>query len=61
LDEVGAELTGGGPTPPSTKVQTVEASDKKIILRALHDANGVIASAAGKLGMKRTTLNSKMA
>jgi DNA-binding NtrC family response regulator len=55
-----AQMTGGGPTPPSTKVQTLEDSQKEIILRALHDANGVIANAAGKLGMKRTTLNSKM-
>jgi formate hydrogenlyase transcriptional activator len=55
-----AELRGGGPIPTSTKVQTLEASEKEIILRALREANGVIASAAGTLGMKRTTLNSKM-
>jgi formate hydrogenlyase transcriptional activator len=56
-----AELKdGGAPTPLSTKVQTLEASEKELILRALREANGVIASAAGKLGMKRTTLNSKM-
>jgi formate hydrogenlyase transcriptional activator len=55
-----AELKRGGPIPPSTKVQTLEASEREIILRALREANGVIASAAGKLGMKRTTLNSKM-
>ena len=42
------------------KVQTLEASERDLILRALRDANGVIASAAVKLGMKRTTLNSKM-
>jgi formate hydrogenlyase transcriptional activator len=55
-----AELKGTGPIPTTTKVQTLEASEKEIILRALREANGVIASAAGKLGMKRTTLNSKM-
>jgi transcriptional regulator with GAF, ATPase, and Fis domain len=42
------------------RVQTLEASERDLILRALRDANGVIASAAVKLGMKRTTLNSKM-
>jgi formate hydrogenlyase transcriptional activator len=55
-----AELKGGDPIPTSTKVQTLEASEREIILRALREANGVVASAAGKLGMKRTTLNSKM-
>jgi formate hydrogenlyase transcriptional activator len=55
-----AELKGAGPISTSTKVQTLETSEKEIILRALREANGVIASAAGKLGMKRTTLNSKM-
>ena len=55
-----AELKGAGPISTTTKVQTLEASEKEIILRALREANGVIASAAGKLGMKRTTLNSKM-
>jgi len=55
-----AELHGGGPIPTSTKVQTLEASEKEIILRALREANGVVASAAGKLGVKRTTLNSRM-
>ncbi len=54
------ELKGAGPISTSTKVQTLEASEKELILAALREANGVIASAAGKLGMKRTTLNSKM-
>jgi formate hydrogenlyase transcriptional activator len=55
-----AELRG---TPPATlgpKVQTLEASERELILRALREANGIVASAAGHLGMKRTTLNSKM-
>jgi len=41
-------------------VQTLAASEREAILRALREANGVIATAAVKLGMKRTTLNSKM-
>ena len=55
-----AELKGGLPVAPSSKVQTLEASERELILGALREANGVIAGAAGKLGMKRTTLNSKM-
>jgi DNA-binding NtrC family response regulator len=55
-----AELKGSVPNPPGTNIQTLEASEKEIILGALREANGVIANAAGKLGMKRTTLNSKM-
>jgi formate hydrogenlyase transcriptional activator len=39
---------------------TFAASEREIILRALRDADGVVAIAAGKLGIKRTTLNSKM-
>ena len=41
-------------------VKSFAASEREIILRALREANGVIAVAAVKLGMKRTTLNSKM-
>ena len=55
-----AELTGGTSAPQDTRIQTMEASEKEIILRALRGANGIVASAAGKLGMKRTTLNSRM-
>src|SRR5208337_1819288 len=43
------ELKGSGPISTSTKVQTLEASEKELILAALREANGVIASAAGKL------------
>jgi transcriptional regulator with GAF, ATPase, and Fis domain len=46
--------------PVRESIQTLAASEREIILRALRDANGVVAAAAGKLGMKRTTLNSKM-
>ena len=42
------------------KVQTLEASERELILHALRKSNGIIANAAIKLGMKRTTLNSKM-
>jgi len=55
-----AELKGGGPISPIAKVQSLEASEREIILRALREANGVIAGAAETLGIKRTTLNSKM-
>jgi len=44
----------------TASVQTLAASEREAILRALREANGVIATAAEKLGMKRTTLNSKM-
>ena len=55
-----AELKGGTLSTPNTEVETLAASERELILRALREGNGVIASAAGKLGMKRTTLNSKM-
>jgi DNA-binding NtrC family response regulator len=55
------ELKRHGSTPPSPEnVQTLAASERDIILRALREANGVIAAAAVKLGLKRTTLNSKI-
>jgi formate hydrogenlyase transcriptional activator len=55
------ELKWRSGTPPSHEnVQTLAASERDIILRALRDANGVIATAAVKLGLKRTTLNSKI-
>jgi len=41
-------------------VQPLAASEREIILRAVREANGGIAAAARKLGVKRTTLNSKM-
>jgi formate hydrogenlyase transcriptional activator len=52
----------GSPAPTRTvePVQTFQASEKAVILRALREANGVVATAALALGMKRTTLNSKM-
>jgi len=55
-----AELKGDALSIAPTKVQTLEASEKALIFRALRESNGVIATAAGKLGLKRTTLNSRM-
>ena len=56
------ELRSRSAVPPISHedVKTFAASEREIILRALREANGVIAAAAMKLGMKRTTLNSKM-
>jgi len=56
------ELRSRSTVPPISHedVKTFAASEREIILRALREANGVIAAAAMKLGMKRTTLNSKM-
>lgn len=55
------ELNGHGGAPLfDENTQTLAASERDIILRALREANGVIAAAAIKLGVKRTTLNSKM-
>jgi formate hydrogenlyase transcriptional activator len=56
------ELRSRSTVPPISQenVKTFAASEREIILRALREANGVIAAAAMKLGMKRTTLNSKM-
>jgi formate hydrogenlyase transcriptional activator len=54
-------LNAGTQSSPSRQpIQTLEASEKEIILRALREANGVVATAALKLGMKRTTLNARM-
>jgi len=55
------ELRSRGTPPPSHEnIHTFADSEREIILRALREANGVIAAAATKLGIKRTTLNSKM-
>ena len=48
---------------PSVENSTHEAAERDHILRVLRDAKGVIAGddgAAARLGLKRTTLNSKM-
>jgi len=52
-----------GEAPAATPV-TLEAAEREHILRALRDTNWVIAGphgAAARLGMKRTTLQSRMA
>jgi PAS domain S-box-containing protein len=57
-----AELEGPS-TGPTLGDATLEANEREHILRALHDTKGVIGGAKGaavKLGLKRTTLNSKL-
>ena len=49
--------------PKTTTFSTLADAERDTILRALREANGVIAGEAGaaaRLGMKRTTLQSKM-
>jgi len=70
-------LASPPPPPPATAAVTPEPDmparlngatafvdgERELILRALRDANGVIAGASGaaaRLGLKRTTLHSKM-
>jgi formate hydrogenlyase transcriptional activator len=55
-----AALGGASPARTVEPLQTLRASERATILRALREANGVVATAALKLGMKRTTLNSRM-
>jgi formate hydrogenlyase transcriptional activator len=58
LDEARASATASGPAPA-----TLEAAEREHIMRALNETGWVIAGprgAAGRLGMKRTTLQSKM-
>jgi PAS domain S-box-containing protein len=48
---------------PSTEDATLETTEREHILRMLHETKGVIAGphgAAARLGLKRTTLNSKL-
>jgi formate hydrogenlyase transcriptional activator len=48
---------------PSSELSTLEAAEREHILRALREAQGVIAGpqgAAARLGLKRTTLNAKI-
>jgi formate hydrogenlyase transcriptional activator len=57
--EAAAELD----SPDDSSVSTLEESDREHILRALKEAKGMIGGpdgAAARLGLKRTTLNSKM-
>jgi formate hydrogenlyase transcriptional activator len=50
-------------TPAAANTYTYEGGERELILRALRDANGIISGpggAAARLGLKRTTLHSKM-
>ena len=50
-------------TAPANGVETLEAAEREHILRALEQSNWVIGGSSGaatRLGMKRTTLQSKM-
>lgn len=47
-------------TRTNTESMTLADTERQAILRALREADRVIARAAAKLGMKRTTLNSKI-
>jgi formate hydrogenlyase transcriptional activator len=52
-----------GPEPAADNVATLEDAEREHILKALREARGVISGAEGaaaRLGLKRTTLNSKM-
>ena len=51
------------PEKPVNQLSTLAVAEREHILRALRDAEGVIAGprgAAERLGLKRTTLNAKM-
>jgi formate hydrogenlyase transcriptional activator len=61
-----ADLTLAAESPPpraAPMVTTLADAERETILRALREAKGVVAGesgAAARLGMKRTTLQSKM-
>jgi formate hydrogenlyase transcriptional activator len=46
--------------PSSAPVTTFQDAERQAILRALREANGVVSDAALRLGLRRTTLQSKM-
>ena len=57
-----SELKSSAPAVP-TNISTLEAAEREHILRALEEANWVVGGATGaaaRLGMKRTTLQSRM-
>jgi formate hydrogenlyase transcriptional activator len=52
-----------GPEPAADNMATLEDAEREHILRAMREAHGLISGpqgAAARLGLKRTTLNSKM-
>ena len=56
-------LTGAGAAPMATTESAYHEGEREMILKALRDAKGVSAGpegAAMRLGLKRTTLHSKM-
>ena len=56
-------LGGDGLSPAPVSLPTMEAAEREHIVRALRESNGVLGGpngAAAKLGMKRTTLQSRM-
>jgi len=58
-----AELEGPSSAAVSDEAQTLESAERDHILRTLRECKGVIAGkhgAAARLGLKRTTLNSKL-
>ena len=62
LDVSISELKPSAPTGPAS-ISTLEAAEREHILRALEEANWVVGGpngAAARLGMKRTTLQSRM-
>ena len=58
-----AELRNGGDPAPAAALTTLEEAEREHILRALRETNWVVggpAGAAARLGLKRTTLQSRM-
>jgi DNA-binding NtrC family response regulator len=58
-----AELEMPAATPSSPEDATLKSTEREHILRVLRETRGVIAGASGaaaRLGLKRTTLNSKL-
>ncbi len=59
-----AELRGGAEAAPATALSTLEEAEREHILRALNESNWVVGGptgAAARLGLKRTTLQSRIA
>ncbi len=58
-----AELRGGGEAPAPAALTTLEEAEREHILRALRESKWVVGGAVGaakRLGLKRTTLQSRM-
>ena len=51
------------PAPPASGAERSEAAEREAIIRALQEAHGIVGGpngAAARLGLKRTTLYSRM-